>query len=134
MPGRTLKKPSLQLFFEPLHELIAPTNKKYVVDAGSSYQLALMLEIAAEAARNPRIRDILLSNQRRAHAALKRRIQSEQAAGWSPQELDARVRMISAIPQGVFMQILLDPKAPAAALLKMLKTLTQELLSIEPEG
>ena len=113
-------------------EMIAPTSKKDVVDAAGSYHLALMLEIVAEAARNPRVRDILLSNQRRAHAALKRRIQSEQPAGWSSQELDVRVRMISAIPQGVFMQILLDPKAPTAALLKKLKSLTEQLLTFKP--
>src|ERR1700733_916345 len=50
-------------------EMVAPSNKKDIVDAAGSYHLALMLEITAEAARNPRVRDILLSNQRRAHAA-----------------------------------------------------------------
>ena len=112
-------------------EMVAPSNKKDIVDAAGSYHLALMLEITAEAARNPRVRDILLSNQRRAHAALKRRIQSEQSVAWSPQELDVRVRMIAAIPQGVFMQILLDPKAPTTALLKKLKSLTEQLLTSE---
>ena len=115
-------------------EMVAPASKKDIVDAVGSYHLALMLEITAEAARNPRVRDILLSNQRRAHAALKRRIQSEQPVAWSSQELDVRVRMISAIPQGVYMQILLDPKAPTAALLKKLKSLTEQLLTGEPSA
>jgi AcrR family transcriptional regulator len=113
-------------------EMVVPTSKKDIVDAAGSYHLALMLEIIAEAARNPRVRDILLTNQRRAHAALKRRIQSEQPVACSSQELDVRVRMISAIPQGVFMQILLDPRAPTAALLKKLKSLTEQLLTVEP--
>jgi AcrR family transcriptional regulator len=113
-------------------EMVAPSNKKDIVDAAGSHHLALMLEISAEAARNPRVRDILLSNQRRAHAALKRRIQSEHPAALSSHELDVRARMIAAIPQGVFMQILLDPKAPTAALLKRLKFLTEQLLTFEP--
>ena len=117
---------------QTLMEMVAPSNKKDIVDAAGSYHLALMLEITAEAARNPRVRDILLSNQRRAHAALKRRIQSEHPAAWSSHELDVRVRMIAAIPQGVYMQILLDPKAPTAALLKRLKSLTEQLLTFEP--
>ena len=113
-------------------EMVAPTSKKDIVDAAGSYHLALMLEIGAEAARNPKVRDILLSNHRRAHAALKRRIQTEHPAAWSSHELDVRARMIAAIPQGVFMQILLDPKAPTAALLKRLKSLTEQLLTFEP--
>jgi AcrR family transcriptional regulator len=116
-----------------IFELIATANKKDIAGAASSKHLALMLEIIAEAARNPRVRDILLSNQRRGHAALKRRVQSEHPSMGSPQELDIRVRLISAISQGVLMQILLDPKAPAAALLKRLKSLTEQLLTVESE-
>jgi TetR/AcrR family transcriptional regulator, repressor for uid operon len=114
-------------------ELIATTNKKGIKDAASPKHLALMLEIIAEAARNPKVLDIVLSNQRRAHAALKRRIQSEQTVSWPSHELDVRVRLISAITTGVLMQILLDPRAPVDALLKRLKSLTQQLLTSEPD-
>jgi TetR/AcrR family transcriptional regulator, repressor for uid operon len=115
--------------------LTSMTRKKDITDAISAPKhLALMLEIVAEASRNPKVRDILLASQRRAHMELIKRIDADQPGTWPARELDVRVRLISAIQTGVIMQILLDPRAPATAMLKRLKAITKHLLTFEPDA
>jgi AcrR family transcriptional regulator len=113
--------------------LTAMTQNKAISSAVSNPKhLALMLEIVAEAARNPKVRDIVISNQRRGFTALKKRIESAQPGVWPPGELDVRLRLVSAIVQGVVGQMLLDRRAPTAALLAWVQTLAAQLLVIKP--
>lgn len=93
--------------------------------------LALMLEIVAEAARNPKVRKIVISSQRRGHLEVKKRIEAESPGTWPPGELDLRLRLISALSQGVATQILLDPLAPSAALLQHVSRLATRLLTCD---
>ncbi len=90
-----------------------------------------MLEIVAEAARNPKVRKIVISSQRRGHLEIKKRIEQESPGTWPPGELDLRLRLISALSQGVATQILLDPLAPSAALLQHVSRLATRLLTFE---
>lgn len=98
--------------------------------ADRSY-LALMLEIVAEAARNPKVREIVISSQRHGHLTIKKRIEQETPGLWPPGELDLRLRLISALSQGVATQMLLDRRAPSAALLRHVRQLAKRLLTFE---
>lgn len=93
--------------------------------------IALMLEIAAEAARNPKIRTMVGASQRRGHVLLKKRIESIRPGAWPPGELDIRLRLIYAVVQGVFIQTVIDPRQPSEKLLSRLWDLTRQLLTPE---
>jgi AcrR family transcriptional regulator len=91
--------------------------------------LALMLEIVAEAARNPKVRELVLSSQRRGHAALVKRLERASSSRWPAGELDVRLRLVSAILQGIVTQIVLDRRAPRMELLKRVSVMARELLT-----
>jgi len=91
--------------------------------------IALMLEVGAEAARNPKIRTMVSASQRRGHALLKKRIESIRPGAWPHGELDIRLRLIYAVVQGVFTQMAIDPRQPSEKLLARLWDLTRQLLT-----
>jgi TetR/AcrR family transcriptional repressor of uid operon len=94
--------------------------------------IPLMLEIVAEAARNPKIRKIVLASQLRGHEFLKKRIAALSPRAWPPGELDLRLRLIYAVVAGVSTQTAVGASRPSAALLTRLAELTQRLLTPEP--
>src|ERR1700742_4504730 len=112
--------------------MTAPTRKRNPANAmEDTKHLALMLEIAAEAARNPKVREIILAQQRRGHAAMKKRMAEERPGAWAPDELDVRIRLASAITTGVILQITLDRRTPTPLLLQRATELTRQLLSLK---
>lgn len=109
-------------------------DKEITASLASREHLALMLEIVAEAARNRKVRDIVLSQQRRGYAVVKKRIASAASNAWPRAELDLRLRLISGMVQGVVAQVLLDPRAPSAALVAKLREVAAQLLLPPTEG
>jgi hypothetical protein len=96
--------------------------------------VALMLEIVAEAARNPKIRQIVINSQRRGLVALKRRIEQAQPGVWPAGELDVRLRLVSALGNGVAIQTFLDQRAPTDTLMKRVDALTRQLMTYPGGG
>jgi len=70
--------------------------------------IALMLEIAAEGARNPKVRALLLANQLRGHAIIKKRIEALNPRAWPKGELELRLRLVYAITQGIASQEVIE--------------------------
>ena len=114
-----------------LDALAAGPTELHATGLSDTAYLALMLEIVAEAARNPKVREIVISSQRRGHLAIKKRIEQETPGVWPPGELDLRLRLIGALSQGVATQMLLDRRAPSAALLAHVRRLAKRLLTFE---
>ena len=104
-------------------------NKDFTGTTPIAQHLALMLEIVAEAARNPKVREIVLSSQKRGHVALVKRLARAHPSTWSAKELDVRLRLVSAMLQGVVTQVVLDRGAPRAELLRRVNTLAKQLLT-----
>lgn len=117
----------------PVAELTTISSRKRSskVDAQRRH-LALMLEIVAEAARNPKVLNILLAGQHKGHAALIDRIKADLPGAWSKDEIDVRLRLVSFIRTGVIMQTMLDGRAPASLLTKRSVSVCRQLLS--PKG
>ena len=79
--------------------------------------IALMMEMAAEGARNAKVRALLVTNQLRGHAIVKKRIEALHPGAWPKGELDLRLRLVYAITQGIAAQEILEARPPSQKLL-----------------
>ena len=98
----------------------APTRRDYV---------ALMLEIAAEAARNSKVRELLLAAQLRGHTIIKKRIEGVHPKAWAKGELDLRLRLVYAVTQGIASQEMMESRPPSRKLLARRDELIKLLLT-----
>lgn len=92
---------------------------------------ALMLEIAAEAARNPRIRAYADINELRVKQLMRERLQAVRPKAWSEEELDARLQLLGAMFQGLAMQAVLHCAPPSPAVMRALSETARRLLTAE---
>jgi AcrR family transcriptional regulator len=91
--------------------------------------IALMLEIAAEAARNPKIRALLVEYQLKGHAALVKSIEKLQPGVWPRGELNLRLRLVYAVTQGIATHEIIDAHKPSDKMLKRRDELIKRLLT-----
>jgi hypothetical protein len=91
--------------------------------------IGLMLEMAAEGARNPKVRALLAGIQLRGHAILKKRIGALHPRGWPKGELDLRLRLVYAITQGIASQEVIEARRTSEKLLARRDKLINLLLT-----
>jgi AcrR family transcriptional regulator len=91
--------------------------------------IGLMLEIAAEAARNPKVRDLVAEYQLRGHAILAKRIEELHPGVWPKGELDVRLRLVYAVTQGIATHEIIDARKPSEKMLRRRDELIKRLLT-----
>jgi hypothetical protein len=91
--------------------------------------IGLMLEIAAEGARNPKVRALLAGTQLRGHAIIKKRIAGLHPGAWPKGELDLRLRLVYAITQGIASQEVIEARRTTEKLLARRDELIKLLLT-----
>lgn len=99
-----------------------------VMKAADADEAALMIEIRAEAARNPAIQAVVRHADQQISAAL--RIIMAKAVGreLSPADLDARVEMFHLIFQGVGLRVVINPDTDLQKLAQLIKLSLSTLL------
>jgi AcrR family transcriptional regulator len=65
---------------------------------------ALILEIAAEAARNPRVRALTVQASESALAVVREHLEQVRPPGWSAAEMNARLELVGALFEGLAFQ------------------------------
>jgi len=88
---------------------------------------ALMLEIAAEAMRNRKVRAIFETNQKRFREILSERWASQRPVGLSADEVQARLDLVNAMLSGVSIHFAFQSRTPDPVFLGLLTQITKPL-------
>jgi AcrR family transcriptional regulator len=94
---------------------------------------ALMLEVRAEAARNPRVAAVVQAADRELRANFGRILAQAKPDGWSAADIAARVEMMALIYEGVALRAISHPDLDRAALGVMMRRVLAALLT-PPSG
>jgi AcrR family transcriptional regulator len=92
-------------------------------------RIALMLEIAAEGARNRRVRAVIEKCQKRNTDELRGHLASMKVTGCDVAEIEKRIELVSAILTGVAVQFAFKPAPPTQQYLNLLSEIANELLA-----
>ncbi len=90
---------------------------------------ALMVEIAAETIRNPRIHKFVEAAQEQIWILLRERMAAQQSKTLSAEQMEARIQILGGILQGMAIQLALQKYAPDATVLQVLKETVTHLLA-----
>lgn len=113
---------------EDLLASMAARSAHFVAQAADREHTALMLEILAETARNPRVREIVMAADARGQGALKGRLLPFKPDAWSEAEFDARLQLFSALLQGLALQLVRMPQGLDKTTLDLLDRFSRDLL------
>jgi len=122
----------LQRSNEPLAEAIINSASKAIDENYDLRRSALMLEVLAEAARNPGVAAILQSadvEERAFRQSILRRIAP---ASWDDRELAARGEVISMLFEGMAARGVNNPTSDRAAISEVLRSVLRRLLTETP--
>ncbi|WP_304171010.1 TetR/AcrR family transcriptional regulator [Phenylobacterium aquaticum] len=95
---------------------------------------ALVLEVLAEAARNPRVAAIVREADAVERTLGRTVLEEARAAGCSETELDARGEVLSMIFDGMVTRAVNNPQGDRAAISRVLRSVMRHLLSDQPLG
>lgn len=107
---------------------MAARSADFVAQAADREHTALMLEILAETARNPRVREIVMAADARGQGALRGRLLPFKPVAWSDAEFDARLQLFSAMLQGLAVQLVRMPQGLDETTLALLDRVSRDLL------
>jgi AcrR family transcriptional regulator len=99
-----------------------------VMKSSDPEKAALMIEIRAEAARNPAIRDLVRECDEKISAELRTIIQTAVGRKLNPGDLEARVEMFHLIFQGIGLRAVINPAIDRAALSQIVKLTIDAIL------
>ena len=90
---------------------------------------ALVLEVLAEAARNPKVAAIVRAADEQERALALIMLQRSRKPEWSEAEFSARCEMVGLIFDGLIMRAVNHPELDRAALIQVLRTTMRHILS-----
>lgn len=100
-----------------------------VLKASDPDDAALMIEIRAEAARNPEVRQIVAAGDEKISEALKTILAAAVGRPLEPAELEARVEMFQLIFQGVGLRAVINPNLDRTALQRLVTMAIDAILA-----
>lgn len=103
--------------------------------AGRSLDLdraALMVEIRAEAARNPTVAEVVRKADRVLRANLARVLAASKPDGWSDADIAARVEVMALVFEGLPLRVISHPDLDRAALFALIRRLLAAVLLDRP--
>lgn len=89
---------------------------------------ALVLEVLAEAARNPKVAAIVREADKQERALAQSMLQRSRKPEWSDAEFEARGAMIGLVFDGIVMRAVNDPDLDREALTKVIRVVMRALL------
>jgi AcrR family transcriptional regulator len=98
------------------------------IDLLDDARMTLHLQISAEALRNPRIRQIARDKQRQIVDLMVEQIRQQDGQGTAPADIEARLRLVVAMFNGVAMQIALEGPADKDATVALLSRTARAVL------
>jgi AcrR family transcriptional regulator len=105
---------------QTLHDAIGAGLKAFRAMALDHEQTALMLEIAAETARNPTLRRFAADMHRDILPAIREKSKRLKPEEWSFEELEARFDLFSGMLSGAAMRYATEARAPTRELLDLM--------------
>lgn len=112
-----------------LRAALSERAKEGVAHASDPDEAALMIEIRAEAARNPTIRAVVREADQKISDKLRQMLRPLVGPQVAPAELDARVEMFQLIFQGVAWRTVVNPDIDRAALGSMVALTIRAILA-----
>jgi AcrR family transcriptional regulator len=90
---------------------------------------ALMIEIAAEATRNPTLQEFAALAQERVHGLLRERMAALKPEGWSMDQMEARLLVVKGLVQGIAIELAVQKRHPTCALFQSIEETLRHLLT-----
>jgi len=118
---------------EPLGEAIVKACPKHVDETYDSERTALMLEVLAEASRNPRAADVLRAADESERAFRLEILRKVAPPGCSERELAARGEVISMLFDGMAMRAVANPAPDRDAVCAVMQSVIRRLIAEPPE-
>ncbi len=100
-----------------------------VSKAADSERAALMLEVWAEAGRNPEVAMSVQAADRTLRDHLARVLLRASAQGWSEGDVEARVEMLALIFEGISLRMIVHPELEQGALAAMIRRTIEALFA-----
>jgi AcrR family transcriptional regulator len=95
---------------------------------------ALILEVRAEAARNPKVAEVLQAADRELRSNFARILAKAKPEGWTEADLAARIELMAVLFDGIPIRIVSHPELDRAALFGMIRGVFANLLETPQAG
>jgi AcrR family transcriptional regulator len=118
---------------QPLGEAIVNGCARMMDESYDSERSALMLEVVAEASRNPRAAEVLRAADQSERAFRLDVLRQVAPAGCSERELIARSEVLGMLFDGMAVRAVTNPDVDRAALCAVVKSVLQRLISDPPQ-
>ena len=95
---------------------------------------ALILEVRAEAARNPKVAEVLQAADRELRSNFARILAKAKPEGWTEADLEARIELMAVLFDGIPIRIVSHPELDRTALFGMIRGVFANLLETPQAG